>query len=757
MSKKIYGIPVATPFNPEKLSGGGTSVTIDPNLKIGGAAADAKAVGDRIGDLAKLETKDTSNLVAAINEVAGKDSSQNANCLPEYSEADNGKVLSIVDGNPAWVEATVSGGGTDEPEVTTHGIVWDLVNVTSSNNVVSVLDGASLSAVLTAADGYRLGDVTVTMDGEVVTDVWNADTATVTIQRVTGDVIISCAGVEVAVVDTSPVIAEENKGIKTTTGQFVAHDGFCITEPYTFTLDIDAIKASTNYDATNDYFVSSVYTPSINIFTPHTKYIEAGCNATIGNTNKIAFLQGATLACVSSNASMNTTDPTTPLVKRATLVNKKTAALYADNVRFTLSMYDLDDSYAYWDDENGRRILPIGVRNGDILFAGRNTPYYGKTNINEVASGISFDDDIAQNYSIATTSILGEGLASDPSYEYGLSANFATVIDEVKTAWMTEYGGDYRKIPIIVTTDQHGRTTPGIFNMLGKTLSMHDVSKIMNLGDTVSVDWYDADEAHPLLSNTQLENWCESVKAIPFSKQLNVFGNHDCCYGNYEDEGNPIGTRYPESQAHLYQYFRNIYARRTNNNGWFSVKDDAFNVKYVVFSLYEWGHNGTAGAGIHTKQMEWFIDELSKDDGYDIVIVSHEPFNLNCATANYPLNGAVQEVMWNRGAGLDAVINARMNKTSGTTTDTSDVSHTFDFSGCTSELLCSLHGHTHEDQYAYTEGGMLQNTFDWFANDTIFFALIDRVNRQLNCWKIEAPDGVPSYQNYQIPLNKPTE
>ena len=33
----------------------------------------------------------------------GSDSSQNANCLPEYSEADNGKVLGIVNGTPAWV------------------------------------------------------------------------------------------------------------------------------------------------------------------------------------------------------------------------------------------------------------------------------------------------------------------------------------------------------------------------------------------------------------------------------------------------------------------------------------------------------------------------------------------------------------------------------------------------------------------------------------------------------------------------------
>lgn len=690
-------------------------------------------------------------------------STQNGNCLPEYSEADNGKVLGIVDGSPAWVEATVSGGDsgeTETPEVTTHGIVWDLVNITSSNPVASVSDGESLSAVLTAADGYTLGDVTITMGGEVVTGVWDADTATVTIASVTGDVMISCAGVAEntgEAMDTSPVIEQENVGVKTTTGAIAAYTGLCIAR-YSYEPNIDEMKESSYYDSTNDYMTTNRSLGGFVYYTPHTKFIEAGCNASVGNTNKIALYQDTTKAQIASNASMNITDPTAPVEKEMYIARQSTLAMYANNVVFTLSMYDLDDSYAYWTDSDGVGILPIGVKNGDILFAGKNTPYYGMTNINEAASSeLSYDDDVAQDYSIATTSILGEELANDPNYEYGLSADFAAIIDEVKTAWMMEYGGDYRKIPIIISTDQHGRTNAGIFTMLGKTLSMHDVSKIMNLGDTVSTDWYDADTEHPLLSNAQLESWCESVKAIPFSKQLNVFGNHDCCYGNYADEGNAIGTRYPDSKAHLYQYFRNIYARRTNNHGWLSVKDDAFNVKYVVYSLYQWPNGLENGNAIHTEQLEWFVNELKADDGYDIVIVAHEPFNLNCTTANYPTDGTLQDVTWARGIALEAVINARMNKTSGMTTDADGASHTFDFSGCTSELLCSLHGHTHEDQYAYTEGGMLQNAFDWFANNTFFFALIDRVNRVLNVWKIEAPDGVPAYVNYQISLDKPTE
>lgn len=135
--------------------------------------------------------------VALIKKIGGNGSSYT---LPVASSAQLGGVRPVsktdemtqavgVDEDGRLWTAPSTGGET------THGIVWDLTNVTSSNNAVSVADGASLVAVLTAEDGYTLGDVTVTMGGEVVTGAWNADTATVTITSVTGDVVISCAGV----------------------------------------------------------------------------------------------------------------------------------------------------------------------------------------------------------------------------------------------------------------------------------------------------------------------------------------------------------------------------------------------------------------------------------------------------------------------------------------------------------------------------------------------------------------------------------
>ena len=45
-------------------------IVTDATLSLSGVAADAKAVGDEIGDLSDLDTEDKSNLVAAINEAA---------------------------------------------------------------------------------------------------------------------------------------------------------------------------------------------------------------------------------------------------------------------------------------------------------------------------------------------------------------------------------------------------------------------------------------------------------------------------------------------------------------------------------------------------------------------------------------------------------------------------------------------------------------------------------------------------------------
>ena len=611
-----------------------------------------------------------------------------------------------------------SGSGT---ETTTHSIIWDLVNVTSSNNAVSVSDGASLVAVLTPADGYSLGDVTITMGGEVVTNVWDADTSTVTIPSVTGDVMISCAGVANGsgeVIDTTAVIEVEGKGINSA-GRVYANENWGYTKFYEVN-DANITLYGTNTEGVGGPTSNAIMTVYLDTDDGTTPFKVKGYTNPIGPIN------------IGTEYVSTVPDGTTGL-------------------RATILLAEIDNYYCY------------ETNTGKVIFAGKNTPYYGMeyagSTIAEANETLSYDDDIAQNYAVSTASILGEDTADDPKTEYGISAELAAVIDEVRTAWMTEYGGDYRKIPLIITTDQHGRTNSGIFNMLGKTLSFHDVSKVMNLGDTVSVEWYDEDTTNPLVSCAQLEKWCESIKEIPFSKRLDVYGNHDTWYGNYDDDGNTIGTRYPANQSHLDQYFRNIYARRNNNNGWFVIRDDYFNVKYVVVSGFE--YDGGVTFRIGTKQMQFIIDEFSKNDGYDIVVVSHVPLYYQPSTEVYPTgmtpsDAGSETISRVSNVDTDALFNGRKNKTSGSVTDSDGIEHTFDFSGCTTDILCGLHGHIHMDAYNYVGGnGLMSATFDWFDGSTIHFALVDRINRQMNIWKIEG-DSL-TYQNYQVPLEKPAE
>ena len=701
--------------------GGNYGIELDTTLTISGKAADAGAVGEKFSE------------------------------LNEVNAALDRRIIALEQG---------SSSGGDTPAPNAHGIIWDLINVTSNNPITSISHGASLVAMLVVSVGYTLGDVTITMGGEVVTGAWNADTATVTIMNVTDDVIISAVATELAEVDTSPVIAQYDVGFKqfeddisTIEDVLGSREGVCITKIYPYEPDVEAIKASNHYDAENDYLNTAGISAKFTCYTPSLKGREAGYSPSTSGASKIVRFLDEVPVSYHSNASLTASSAPTEYSNGCVRYNQ--GAMYANGISFTLMTMDVDDSYAYWVECDFK---PIGVRAGDIIFAGKNTPYYGMLNIdgtkpNQTAAELTYDDDYAQDYGIATVGILGEETNSNPSVVYGVSAEMAAAIDEARTAWMIEYGGDYRKVPIIVSTDQHGRRNAGIWNMLGKVLSMYDISRVMNLGDTTN--WTDADTEHPLLSCSTLESWCDSVKAIPYSKQLNVFGNHDTWYENYTDEGNPIGTRYPSSQAHLYQYFRNIYPHRLNNNGWFVNYDDAFNVKYVVVSGFEY-KDGASAWRMSTAQMTWLIAELEKDDGYNVVIVSHVPLHYKTEEMLYPF--PYEDTTPNEyrlsNVDTDALFANRKTGGSGTITDSDGVEHTYDFSKVrNSPILCAIHGHTHLDVYNYVGGELLSYAFDWFDDDTFFFALIDSVNNRLNIWKVSAPSGAPMVENYQVPFD----
>ena len=707
---------------------------IDATLTQSGQAADAAAVGDRLSALSGEKVslpKDTDGNV--IHGTVGW-----------YAVSDGA-------GGITWVESAPStggGGGT-----TTHGIVWDLVNVTSSNNAVSVDDGSSLVAVLTPADGYTLGDVIVTMGGEVITGAWNADTATVTIQSVTGDVVISCAGVEIpSIVDTTAKIAAYDKGYYWGSQiEAAEYTGACVTEIYPYAHDIDKLKAHASYDAGNDCMTATTMFPKMAYYIPNAKFIEAG-NSVQSTRTKFAYSR--------DGAFYNVTSVTMNQEKTTNVGGTTNNAMYGNGVAFTLFTADLDDSYAYWS-VTGSQIAPVGVRHGDIIFAGKNTPYYGMANIDgtmagggsgtENASALSVDDDYAMDYVISTLSLLTNESASVAT-DTGLDAAYASVIEEAKNAWMVEANGSVDKIPLIIHTDQHGNFSKPLWDTINKLVDWYEISKVVNLGDTVSA-WSDADAEHPLTKDAGLEAYLESMKSVPYSKRIEIFGNHDTWK---IVDGNTVALT---PQNYLRKYFKNICARGKDNYGNMVVYDDRYNVKYLIISgmAYDSEIGGYAHYIIPSASWDWIIDQLEMADGYDVVVMSHVALGSGGATIIDPTGGSAVSscgnVDWVSRADFWA---ARKNKTSGSFTDQYGVVHAYDFTNCDSNLLCGLHGHEHADGYYYAGNSLLDAFFDayYISPRAIHFVLIDRANSQLNVWKV---DDTPQVQNYQIPLDKPAE
>lgn len=674
----------------------GQDATVDATLTQSGKAADAAVVGQRLGELSEEKValpKDTDG-----NPIPGT--------AGWYAVSDGA-------GGITWVESAPSTGGGGE--TTTYGIVWDLTNVTSSNNAVSVSYGASLTAVLTAADGYTLGDVTVTMGGEALTGVWNADTATVTIASVTGDVVISCAGVEIpSIVDTTAKIAGTGYGLNAH-GELQPLKKACYTEFYSFGRTIEG----------SDYR-KIIY------------YVSTGNQSGMAIADKQQVYQDG--------------DFVTYWTTKFDSVNEnKFTGNYGpfNQLRFSLVTAYIDDDYAYFADT------------GDVIFAGKNTPYYGMANIDgtmagggstpETASVMSVDDDYAMDYGISTLSLVTNESASVAA-DTGLDAAYAAVIEEAKNAWMVEANGNVDKIPLIIHTDQHGNFSKPLWDTIDKMVDWYEISKVVNLGDTVG-HWVDADTDHPLTKNADLETYLESMESVPYSKRIEVFGNHD----TWKLENGAYSGLNP--QNYLRKYFKNIYARGKDNYGNMVVYDDRYNVKYLIISgmAYDSEIGGYSHYIIPSGSWDWIIDQLEKADGYDVVVLSHVALGRNGETVINPTGETAEEsvgcVDWVARTDFWA---ARKNKTSGSFTDQYGVAHAYDFTSCDGELLCGLHGHEHADGYYYLGDSLLDVFFDayYISPRAIHFVLIDRANSQLNVWKV---DDTPQVQNYQIPLEKPTE
>lgn len=331
--------------------------------------------------------------------------------------------------------------------------------------------------------------------------------------------------------------------------------------------------------------------------------------------------------------------------------------------------------------------------------------------------------------------------------------------------WKEKYRADNTVVPILLDTDQHGqyRYSNDLFAYLGLAIKWSEISAHINLGDTCGGTY----------TPRQLNEMVTCLSSVPRTKQLNVWGNHDCYV--YTQEGD--GSQY---QAHAidndtFSYLQNTYFDNSNfgtnvrygNRQNESIIDAAHGIKYCVFSTWYFDQYGDVyyDPRLSYEAAEAWITMLSSVDNYDIIVLSHiEPYYytswyypaVDGGQGGYGLHSMDHISKVNPKTQISQMIADRKTKSSGSIVDYDGVTHNYDFSNCTSDILCWFAGHEHGDYYQWDANGTVPIiTFDamGYDNHPFFMVNVDRTNQLIDVWKV---DDSPTFYNFQVPLTKPS-
>ena len=175
-----------------------------------------------------------------------------------------GKLHILVDGEAVGDGVEISGTVEPEPDepdvpvVVTYTVTSGLTNVESTNPSAMVNEGESYTATLTAAEGYELDTVTVTMSGMDITATAYAD-GMVSIDSVTGNVVITAIAVEVAELDYHVMTIEDASETTTAQGKTLIrgydnpeHSNVLVPN----TLNVLPVWISSSYPGTSNFNVS---------------------------------------------------------------------------------------------------------------------------------------------------------------------------------------------------------------------------------------------------------------------------------------------------------------------------------------------------------------------------------------------------------------------------------------------------------------------------------------------------------------------
>ena len=287
-------------------------------------------------------------------------------------------------------------------------------------------------------------------------------------------------------------------------------------------------------------------------------------------------------------------------------------------------------------------------------------------------------------------------------------------------------------VPFFISTDQHGRGVE-----VNRWCNNIDVDGInianLNLGDTVT-DVYNI---------TQLESMYSRTKQV--KNYIGVVGNHDKLYKN------ETVLDYEINRCFL-TTFNEKKIKETENC--YVVYDGKHSVKYIVLDTFDVADDGLSFTwGITSNVANWLIDELSKNDGYDVMFLSHYPSyqhyqtrenatEVTSGTSSENSNNTHKVSIWN-------MLIARKNKTSGTLTDMNNGTHAYDFTNCESDILVQLSGHDHAEQWSVDDGFTNYACTCLSDNYVCVFGLIDRENDKMYIYKF---DKTQAYDELEIKI-----
>lgn len=344
------------------------------------------------------------------------------------------------------------------------------------------------------------------------------------------------------------------------------------------------------------------------------------------------------------------------------------------------------------------------------------------------------------------------------------STEYQHTILQARDAWKTEYRADETIVPLILTTDQHQYLNSAhkpTFDYLGLAIKWNEISASLNLGDVCGA----------VYTPTTLNAMLTCLSSIPKAKQINVAGNHDVQL-NKEEGSSYAYAPLTDELFHTLQetYFNNSsYGGNQSNvrygfKGMESVVDDAHHIKFCIFAIWYTRGNPWYQYYAGSEAIEAMISMLSSVDDNDIIVLSHiQPYKDKTMRFNPAVDGKEashgESSPGNANLGynlaLDQLFSDRKAKRSGSIDDIDGVSHSYDFTGCTSDLLCCLSGHSHTDYTLYDPDGKVPAVvFDAYRYDNVpaYFVNVDRTRQRLNVWKFDQSNNI---YNFQVPFDEP--